>query len=75
MLVYKMMCLNRLREYKRLIRNMLLPLLSLLMIAGFIGYQTLSVVFPVLKGIEKFSTSIYYSSILFLTLYTGYDSM
>lgn len=73
MLVYKMMCLNRLREYKRLIRNMLLPLLSLLMITGFIGYQTLSVVFPVLKGIEKFSTSIYYSSILFLTLYTGYE--
>ncbi len=39
MYVYKMLCLNRLREYKRLINNMLIPLLSLAFIAGFIGYQ------------------------------------
>lgn len=72
MLIYKMLCLNRLREYKRLISNMLLPLLSLLLIAGFIGYQIFSLFFPALKGIENFNSRGYYASILLLTLYTGY---
>lgn len=72
MYVYKMLCLNRFREYKRLINNMLLPLLSLALIVGFIGYQMIVSFFPVLLRVEKFNVRAYYGIILFLVFYSGY---
>ncbi len=72
MYVYKMLCLNRLREYKRLINNMLIPLLSLAFIAGFIGYQMIVSFFPALLRVESFNVRAWYGIILFLAVYSGY---
>lgn len=72
MYVYKMLCLNRLRECRRLITNMLLPVLSLAFMAGFIGYQTIVLLFPVLLRAEKFNVKAWHGLILLLTAYSGY---
>ena len=70
--VYKMLCLNRFREYKRLINNMLLPVLSLAFIAGFIGYQMIVLFFPVLLRVKNFNIRAWYGLISILAVYSGY---
>lgn len=72
MYIYRMLCLNKIREYKRLINNMLFPLLSLALIAGFIGYQMIVLFFPILQEVESFNVRIYYGIILVLAICSGY---
>lgn len=72
MYIYRMLYLNRIREYKRLISNMLFPLLSLVLIAGFMGYQMIVLLFPILQEIKKFNVRNYYCIILVWVIYSGY---
>lgn len=53
MYVYKMLLLNRIREYKCLIRNMLFPILSFFVITGVIFYQLIILFIPVFKALKQ----------------------
>lgn len=72
MYIYKMLFLNRFREYKCLIRNMLLPFLSVLIVIGIVAYQTFIQSFPVLKELEHVNRKGLFFIYLFLLLYSFY---
>ena len=42
----KLLCVNKIRETKRLIENMLIPILSLVVAAAVVGYQIVINFFP-----------------------------
>lgn len=72
MYVYKMLLLNRFREYKCLIRNMLFPFLSILLVIGIVAYQTIIQSFPVLKELEQVNLKGLFNIHLFLLFYSFY---
>ncbi|MDO4273951.1 MAG: hypothetical protein Q4D16_09780 [Eubacteriales bacterium] len=72
MYVYKMLLLNRLREYKRLIRNMLFPVLSAAIVIEIIAYQMTIAVIPILKELKQVNLKGLFYINLFLLLYSFY---
>lgn len=70
MYIYKMLLLNRLREYRCLIRNMLFPLLSLFAVLGIIVYQMTVMFFPILRELEHVNTKALFFIYLFLIGYS-----
>ena len=72
MYVYKMLCINRFREYKCLIRNMLFPFLSILLVIGIGTYQMIIYSFPILKEIDQVNFKGLFYIHLFLLLYSFY---
>lgn len=72
MYIYKMLFLNRVREYKRLVTNMLAPLVALLLVIGFSGYQLLQYLIPLIKNIhEGNNKSLFYMMFIFI-IYGAY---
>ena len=72
MYVYKMLLLNRFREYKCLIRNMLFPILSIFIVIGIIAYQTIVLFIPVLKELKQVNLKGLFFIHSFLLLYSFY---
>ena len=48
----KLLCVNKIRETKRLIENMLIPILSLVVAAAVVGYQIVINFFPIIWKIN-----------------------
>lgn len=48
----KLLCVNKIRETKRLIENMLIPILSLVVAAAVVGYQIVINFFPIVWKIN-----------------------
>lgn len=70
MYVYKMLLLNRLREYRCLIQNMLVPFCSLLIALVLISYHTVVLSLPVIKAIEQMNPkALFYIHLLLICNY------
>ena len=48
----KLLCVNKIRETKRLIENMLIPILSLVVAVAVVGYQIVIKFFPIIRKIN-----------------------
>ena len=66
----KLLCVNKIRETKRLIENMLIPILSLVVAAAVVGYQIVINFFPIIRKINACNLRICYLVFGFLTLYS-----
>lgn len=66
----KLLCVNKIRESKRLIRNMLLPILSLAIVAGFAGYQMIINIFPIIWRRNAFNARMCHMIFGFLIIYS-----
>ena len=66
----KLLCVNKIRETKRLIENMLIPILSLVVAAAVVGYQIVINFFPIIRKINAFNLRICYLVFGFLILYS-----
>jgi hypothetical protein len=51
----KLLCVNKIRETKRLIENMLIPILSLVVAAAVVGYQIVINFFPIIRKINAYN--------------------
>ena len=56
----KLLCVNKIRETKRLIENMLIPILSLVVAAAVVGYQIVINFFPIIRKINACNLRICY---------------
>ncbi|RGN82496.1 hypothetical protein DXB38_17035, partial [Blautia obeum] len=56
----KLLCVNKIRETKRLIENMLIPILSLVVAAAVVGYQIVINFFPIVRKINACNLRICY---------------
>lgn len=68
----KLLCVNKIRESKRLIKNMFLPIISMLIVAGFAGYQMMINIFLVIWRKNAFHARICYLVAGILILYSFY---
>ena len=59
MYIYKMLCLNRLRECKRIVSNLLLPSLFFVFFTGYILFLFTAFAAPAIGDIEGFRPKIY----------------
>ena len=59
MYIYKMLCLNRLRECKRMISNLLLPSLFFVFFTAYILFLFTAFAVPAIGDIEGFRPQIY----------------
>lgn len=59
MYIYKMLCLNRLRECKRMISNLLFPSLFFVFFTGYILFLFTAFAAPAIGDIEGFRPKIY----------------
>lgn len=66
----KLLCVNKIRETKRLIENMLIPILSLVVAAAVVGYQIVINFFPIVRKINACNLRICYLVFGFLILYS-----
>ena len=66
----KLLCVNKIRETKRLIENMLIPILSLVVAAAVVGYQIVINFFPIIRKINACNLRICYLVFGFLILYS-----
>lgn len=66
----KLLCVNKIRETKRLIENMLIPILSLVVAAAVVGYQIVINFFPIIWKINACNLRICYLVFGFLILYS-----
>lgn len=66
----KLLCVNKIRETKRLIENMLIPILSLAVTAGVVVYQIVINFFPIIRKINAFNVRICYLVFGILILYS-----
>ena len=66
----KLLCVNKIRETKRLIENMLIPMLSLVVAAAVVGYQIVINFFPIIRKINACNLRICYLVFGFLILYS-----
>ena len=64
----KLLCVNKIRETKRLIENMLIPILSLVVAAAVVGYQIVINFFPIVRKINACNLRICYLVFGFLIL-------
>lgn len=60
----KLLCVNKIRETKRLIENMLIPILSLVVAAAVVGYQIVINFFPIIRKINACNLRICYMLLL-----------
>ena len=63
----KLLCVNKIRETKRLIENMLIPILSLVVVAAVVGYQIVINFFPIIRKINACNLRICYLVFGFFT--------
>lgn len=70
--VYGMLCLNALREYRRLIRHMLIPLSCLAITVGVAGYELAEALLPALWNGAGFNGRAQGGIVLTLMVYAGY---
>lgn len=61
----KLLCVNKIRETKRLIENMLIPILSLVVAAAVVGYQIVINFFPIIWKINACNLRICYLVCIF----------
>ena len=66
----KLLCVNKIRETKRLIENMLIPILSLVVAVAVVGYQIVINFFPIIRKINACNLRICYLVFGFLILYS-----
>ena len=59
----KLLCVNKIRETKRLIENMLIPILSLVVAAAVVGYQIVINFFPIIRKINACNLRICYINV------------
>lgn len=70
MCIFKLLCLNRLREYKRLISNLLFPFLFFIVSAGFIGSRLFTILLAFIRKAEGFNAETYCLVVLLLAVYS-----
>ena len=70
MYIYKMLCLNRLRECKRMISNLLFPSLFFVFFTGYILFLFTAFAVPAIGDIEGFRPQIYDGLISALAIYS-----
>lgn len=70
MYIYRMLIINRMREYKRFFSNMLFPVLSLIVIFLWLGCQFFCELFPILENISDVNWQIFLKLQIVLSLYS-----
>ncbi len=67
---YRMLMINRIREYRRLISNLWIPLVSLIVVFIFIGYQLIYNVLPVIYDMKAVNEKLLITVKLLMVLFS-----